>query len=179
MLGCSVANKTVFSSAIEDTIVPILSTSSSYVSSNTCCLGSTISSSSCTKVEATYVGICKSWTSIVALRIGVSTLLSLVCEVSTCCSKRGHLARLSVGLETEWTLTLFSSNCTIGWLFWCLKLSFRSWEWPQEDWDRYFVRKYCDKYSSWSFAFPFINGRFLPNKAHIFEIHPKILGSPY
>ena len=82
MLGCSVANKTVFSSTVEETIVPILSTSSSCAAANTYCVGSTISSSSCTKVEVTYVGTCKSCTYIVALRIDGSTLLSLVCEAS-------------------------------------------------------------------------------------------------
>ena len=142
-----------------------LSTSSSCVSSNNYCLVSTISSSSYT---------CKSETSTVALRIGCSTLMSFVCDISellvsfwdalisswiiflkfsTCCSKWDHHAGLSVRLETEWTFTLFSSNCAIGWLFRCLKLSFRSWEWPQEDWGRYFARNYCGKYSSWSFAF--------------------------
>ena len=78
--GCSEENKTIFSSTIEDTTVPILSTSSSCASTNTCCVGLTISSSSCTKVEVTYVGTCKSCTSIEALRIDGSTLLSLVCE---------------------------------------------------------------------------------------------------
>ena len=82
MLGCSVANKTVFSSAIGNNIVPILSTLSSCVSSKTCCLGSTISSSYCTKVEASCVSTCKSCTSIVVLRIGGSTLSSLVCDTS-------------------------------------------------------------------------------------------------
>ena len=46
ILGCSVSNKTVFSSTVEGTIVPILSTSSTCAAANTCCVGSTINSSS-------------------------------------------------------------------------------------------------------------------------------------
>ena len=122
MCGINVANNAGLSLVAKNTIVPILSISSRCAAPNTCCVGSTISSSSCTSSCTKVVGTCKSCTSIVSLWIGGSILLSLVYEISellvsfgdvsvwswinflkfsTCCSKRDHHVGVSVGRETK------------------------------------------------------------------------------